>query len=124
MPKTLRVTAPYVTLKVVDRMGGGYIVSGFYDGAVVADVEDASADHHLAAGLAVPAGDDPEPAAHPEIPAEPPAPPAEEPAGNASTDEWVAYAKSKGAKDEDLVDADGKPLGQRALREKFGAAAS
>jgi hypothetical protein len=47
--------------------------------------------------------------------------PAEEPAGNAATEEWVAYAKTKGATDEDLKDEKGDPLGQKALREKFGA---
>lgn len=44
-----------------------------------------------------------------------------EPAGNASTEEWVAFARLKGATDEDLVDEDGKPLGRDVLREKFGA---
>ncbi|UIU47070.1 hypothetical protein [Microcystis phage MinS1] len=48
----------------------------------------------------------------------------EEPKGNASTDEWTAYAREKGATDADLLDADGKPLGQQALREKFGTPAS
>lgn len=48
----------------------------------------------------------------------------EEPAGNASRDDWAAYAKAKGATDEDLVDKDGKDLGQRALREKYGTPAA
>lgn len=48
-----------------------------------------------------------------------------EPAGNASRDDWAAYAtKVKGAKAEDLVDADGKDLGRDELREKFGTPAS
>lgn len=49
-----------------------------------------------------------------------PAKPEGEPAGNASTEDWVAYAKSKGATDEDLKDEQGEPLGQKALREKYG----
>lgn len=46
--------------------------------------------------------------------------PEDEPAGNASTDEWLAYAKTKGAQDSDLVDGDGKALTRDALREKYG----
>lgn len=49
----------------------------------------------------------------------------DEPAGNASTEEWATYAREvKGATDEDLVDADGKPLGRDALRDKFGTPTS
>ncbi|WP_193613156.1 hypothetical protein [Nocardioides lijunqiniae] len=44
-----------------------------------------------------------------------------EPAGNASREDWATYAeKVKGAKPEDLLDADGKDLGRDELREKFG----
>ena len=50
--------------------------------------------------------------------------PAAEPKGNASTEEWVAYAKAKGATEDDLKDERGEPLGQKALREKYGTAAS
>jgi hypothetical protein len=41
------------------------------------------------------------------------------PAGNASRDDWVAYAKAQGATDADLVDADGNDLGRDELREKY-----
>lgn len=44
-----------------------------------------------------------------------------EPKGNASTEEWTAYARSQGATDEDLVDEDGTDLGRDAIREKYGA---
>lgn len=51
--------------------------------------------------------------------------PNEEPAGNASREDWAAYAKSvKGVTDADLVDAEGKELGRDELREKFGTPAS
>lgn len=40
-----------------------------------------------------------------------------------STEEWVAYAKEKGATDADLLDANGEPLKQAALVEKFGTKA-
>lgn len=46
--------------------------------------------------------------------------PEDEPARNATTETWADYARSKGAKDEDLVDDDGKPLGRDALVEKYG----
>ena len=122
MSKTIRVTAPYVTLKVLDPINGP-TVRGFYDGAVVENVDDASAQHHVDTGMAVPADADSTPAAHPEEPAEPPTPPLEEPAGNASTEAWLEYARSKGASEEDLVDEDGKPLTRDALRDKFGTPA-
>lgn len=43
----------------------------------------------------------------------------EEPRGNASTEEWTAFAIQAGAAPEDLVDDDGEPLGRDALRDKF-----
>lgn len=49
-------------------------------------------------------------------------PPAE-PAGNASTADWAAYARTRGAEDADLVDGDGKPLTRDELRTKFGTPA-
>ena len=45
-----RVTAPYVTLKVKDAAGADVLV-GFYEGAVVSDVEEESLKHHLDTGL-------------------------------------------------------------------------
>lgn len=47
-----------------------------------------------------------------------------EPAGNASTEEWAAYAKTKGATDADLVASDGNPLGRDELRAAYGTPAS
>jgi hypothetical protein len=51
MGQKIRVTAPYVTLKYKDQNGAD-VVSGFYEGAVVENVDDASAKHHLDSGLA------------------------------------------------------------------------
>jgi len=45
-----RVTAPYATLKVKDAAGADVLV-GFYEGAVVSDVEEESLKHHLDTGL-------------------------------------------------------------------------
>lgn len=125
MSKTIRVTAPYVTLKVTDPYNGGVTVRGFYAGAVVEGVEDACAKHHLDNDMAVTVKPDATPEAHPEVSAEVPVTQVElaEPAGNASTEAWVEFAKSKGAAEADLVDAEGNPLGQRALREKYGTPA-
>lgn len=47
--------------------------------------------------------------------------PGAEPAGNASTEDWAAYARTQGATDADLVDADGEPLGRDELRAKYGS---
>jgi hypothetical protein len=44
----------------------------------------------------------------------------EKPAGNASTDEWAAYARAQGATDTDLAGDDGKPLGRDEIRAKYG----
>lgn len=46
--------------------------------------------------------------------------PEDEPARNASTEDWVEYAKKRGATDEDLVDDQGEPLKRKALVEKYG----
>lgn len=46
--------------------------------------------------------------------------PENEPAGNASTEAWATYAKSKGATDDDLKGADGEPMGRDEIRAKFG----
>lgn len=118
MAKTLRVTAPYVTLKVEDALRGTVLL-GYYEGAIVENVEDESAQHHLDSGLA-------QEASTGDMPAGPPLDPAvletlgsAEPAGNASREEWASYARSKGATDEDLLDGDGQPLGRDALRDQY-----
>lgn len=116
MGKTLRVTAPYVTLKVQDQSRGTVLV-GYYEGAIVENVDDESAKHHVDSGLA-------EEASSGDLPAAPPLLPEDfgtaEPSGNASREEWESYARSKGAIDDDLLDEDDKPLGRDALRDKFG----
>lgn len=130
MSKTIRVTAPYVTLKVKD-IAGGDVVVGYYAGAVVENVDDASAQHHIDNDMAVDASSG-------DLPAAPPFPPFDtdsavapldaetlgtlgtaEPTGNASREEWENYARTKGAGDEDLVDGDGKQLSRNELREKY-----
>lgn len=50
MSASYRVTAPYVTLKVKDAAGADVLV-GFYEGAVVSDVEPDSLEHHLEGGM-------------------------------------------------------------------------
>lgn len=42
-----------------------------------------------------------------------------EPAGNASAAAWAAYARTRGATDEDLIDDDGKPLKRDEIRDKY-----
>lgn len=46
MADAYRVTAPYVTLKVKDPAGADVLI-GFYEGAVVTDVDPESLEHHL-----------------------------------------------------------------------------
>lgn len=45
-----RVVAPYVTLKVKDATGADVLV-GFYEGAIVSDLDDESLKHHLDGGM-------------------------------------------------------------------------
>jgi hypothetical protein len=42
-----RVTAPMVNLKIKDPVTGAYTVQGFYEGAVVDDIEPDNLRHHL-----------------------------------------------------------------------------
>lgn len=59
------------------------------------------------------------------VPVEPePEKPEDEPARNASTEDWVEYAKKRGAVDKDLVDDSGEPLKRDALVEKYGTPAA
>ncbi len=96
---TYRVTAPYVTLKVRDQ-AGAQVLSGFYEGAVVSDVDAVSLRHHLDNGMVVevdsaePAEAEPEPASDP---VEPAATPNGRPPQNASKADWVTYAVSRRA---------------------------
>ena len=46
-----RVTAPFVYLKVKDPVIGSYAVQGFYEGAVVDDVDEDNLKHHLDLGM-------------------------------------------------------------------------
>lgn len=49
--------------------------------------------------------------------------PGEEPKGNAPMAEWVAYAKEKGATDEDLLDDKAEPLSYADVKAKYGTKA-
>lgn len=121
MAKTLRVLAEYVTLKVKD-VAGSDVVMGYFKDAVVPDVDDKSADHHIDSGLA-----------------EEYVAPAEEatadgdgggaddqdngdgaPRGNASREDWAAYATSKGAPAEETKPLEEGGLKQSDLRDKYG----
>lgn len=108
-----RVNAPYITLKVKD-FNGVTIVQGYYAGGIVQDpVEDAQFDKHVRTGLIeeyVPE-ETPEPVAEPVD---------EAPKGNASREEWAAYAMTKGAPAEETRPVDEGGLKQTELREKYG----
>lgn len=124
MSKTVRVTAPYVTLKVTDPALGTRMV-GFYEGAVVENVDDGSADHHIDGGQAVEVSKDATPAAGPFMPQG--APPitsdvkSDAPKKSASREAWVDYARNaRGASDADLVGDDGKDLTKEELVAKYG----
>lgn len=111
------VTSPYVTLKVKD-FNGNAVVQGYYLGGVIQDpIEDAQFEKHVRTGL-IKEYKAPELEGS-DAPAQPPAD--EAPKGNASREEWAAYAKDKkGAPDEETRPVDEGGLKQTELREKYG----
>lgn len=88
-----QVTAPYVTLKVRDQ-AGAWVLTGFYENAVVSGVDEASLRHHLDNGMVVEVA---QPAPEPPPETEPPTTLGERPKDYASKPEWVDYAVSKRA---------------------------
>lgn len=113
---SVKVVAPYVTLKVKDVTGQS-VVQGFYAGAVIPDpVDNDSLQKHLRTGMVepaeAPAGDDQTASASGTV--EPPA--FERPAGNASQEAWATYALESGQASEDEV----KGLSRDDLRELYG----
>jgi hypothetical protein len=94
----VRVTAPYVTLKVADR-DGNQVVAGYQAGAIVDRVEEASLRHHLDRGMVEEEFDETAPPAAESESVD------EAPAKSASKAEWVTYAESKGAAKEDAEKA-------------------
>lgn len=108
MSMTLKVLGEYVTLKVKDLAGSDVII-GYLKGAVVGNVDDASAQHHIDSGLAEAVSEEPV------APAED-VPVFERPAGNASQEAWATYALESGQASEDEV----KGLSRDDLRELYG----
>jgi hypothetical protein len=107
-----RVVAPYVTLKVKDDTGSS-VVRGYYEGGIVdnvADEDQAKAQMDLGLLEKVKASEAPKQDE----------PPADVPAGNASRDDWAAYATSKGASADETKPVDEGGLKQADLRAKYG----
>lgn len=100
--KFLRVTAPYVTLKLRDS-AGAWVVTGVYKGGVFPfdDVEAESRDHHIESGLAeaftaAADGDEPKPGAAQNPPPAPETVEDQQPA-EAETPKKAGAKKSVGA---------------------------
>lgn len=110
MSKTLKVLGDYVILKVKDVVGSD-VMMGFYQHAVVANVDDESAAHNIGLGfaeeIAAPAED---------TPAEVPEAVFDKPHGNAGQAAWATYALESGQASEDEV----KDLTRDELRELYG----
>ena len=125
MSKTLKVLGEYVLLKVKD-VAGSPVVLGYYKDAVVPNVEDENAQHHIDSGLAEEySGDIQEPTAEPSAPTDGTSGPGGDvasavPKGNASRDEWAAYATEQGAPEEETRPVEEGGLKQTELREKYG----
>lgn len=126
MSDSYRVIAPYVTLRVKD-VSGAPVLLGFYQGAVVENVDAESLRHHLEDGLLEKL--DSEDAIYDEtvgpVGAMAPTPlsdlPLAErtgdsnkaPAKSASKGDWEDYARSQGATDDDLDGATKEDLVDR-----------
>lgn len=112
MGVSVRVVAPYVTLRV-KALSGVEVVQGYYAGAVLDAAEGEILDRHLSSGMVEEIAQ-----VQPEAPG---APADEAPKGNASREEWAAYAKEKkGAPEEDTRPVDEGGLKQTELRDKYG----
>jgi hypothetical protein len=116
----IRVTAPYIMLKVADVITGGVTVREFYQGAVLPDEADrADVDRLLGKGmLAQEEFPDPEPVAPPEGSKAPAG--SVKPAKNASRDDWAVYAASQGAPEEETKPVDQGGMSRDDLRAKYG----
>lgn len=118
MSKTLKVLGEYAILKVKDPAGSP-VMLGYYRDAVVPNVDDENAQHHIDSGLAEEYSDTSE-----ETPDGTSGPDGDAasalPKGNASREEWAAYATTKGAPDEETKPVEEGGLKQTELREKYG----
>lgn len=125
MSKTLKVLGEYVLLKVKD-VAGSDVVLGYYKDAVVPNVEDRNAQHHIDSGLAEEYSDTvDEPTVEPTPPADGTSGPGGDvstatPKGNASREEWAAYALSVGASEDETRPVEEGGLKQTELRDKYG----
>ena len=108
MSVSVRVLAPYVTMRV-KTMTGAEVVQGYYAHAVFDAEEGEVLDRHLASGMVEKVE-----AAAPEPESE--APVLERPAGNASQEAWATYALESDQASEDEV----KGLTRDELRELYG----
>lgn len=126
------VTAAYATLRVKNDLGQE-VLTGFYEGAVLPDdVNQDDLDRHVRKGMVAKEGSPEADAASPVgrpvefdeggIPTPRETRRAEgRPAGNASRDEWAAYAASKGAPEDETRPVDEGGLSRDDLRAKYGA---
>lgn len=112
MSVTVRVVAPYVTLRV--KALSGEVVQGYYAPAVVEAAEGEVLDRHLARGLVEAVEAEPAESADGGVEMQPLGP--ERPHGNAGRDAWATYAVESGQASEDDV----KDLSRDELRELYG----
>lgn len=125
MSKTLKVLGPYAILKVQD-VAGTPVMMGYYKDAVVPNVDDENAQHHIDSGLAEEYGGSvDEPTVEPTPPTDGTSGPGGDnstavPKGNASREEWAAYAANVGAPEEETRPVEEGGLKQTELREKYG----
>lgn len=112
MSSSYKVLAPYVTAKVKD-VSGQSVVLGYYRDGLIQDPVDAE---HIKAlvdlGMVEESSQPVEDA---------PTDPADDaPKGNASREEWAAYAATQGASTEETRPVEEGGLKQTELRDKYG----
>lgn len=104
-------------VRIVNRPTGLLNGHEWPDVGDVLEVEDHHGADMCAAGIGVPVTDDEvETAVAPEVEVR-----SEAPKGNASRDEWAAYAANKGAPEEETRPVEEGGLKQTELREKYAA---
>jgi hypothetical protein len=134
-----KVTAAYVTLRVKNDLDQEVLL-GYYEGAVLPEgVNEDDLQRHIRKGMVAEEGTEEAEAATPfgkpvtfdaaGMPVtEPPKPASDrgqrtdgKPAGNASRDDWAAYAATKGAPEEETRAQDEGGLSRDDLRAKYGS---
>lgn len=119
-----QVTSAYATLRIPDDRGQEVLIGFYQDAILPANVNREDLERHVRKGMVVKVDLLVPEASEPVVAEEEPKGPEKtngKPAGNASRDDWAAYAASKGAPEEDTKPVDQGGLSRDDLRAKYGS---